>query len=187
MVPPSPPQILRAIVWRSPRLRTWRQSELAEHGTRRAPTSRQEASMHTSAIMTRNVVVVSPTLPVGVAARLMQQVHVRHLPVVEERKLVGILSDRDLVKHAAHATCGEAMTPAPITCSPDASVGRVASLMLEHKIDSIPIVGISGTLIGLVTSTDLLGLLVDRAQAQVLPFQFEVRVADSDSAAAPAV
>jgi CBS domain-containing protein len=136
--------------------------------------------MHTSAIMTRNVVVVSPTLSVGVAARLMRGAHVRHLPVVEARKLVGILSDRDLVKHAPDATCGQAMTRAPVTCSQDASVGRVAALMLEHKIDSIPIVSVSGTLVGLVTSTDLLGLLVDRAQAQVLPFEFEVRVADSD-------
>lgn len=137
--------------------------------------------MNTSAVMTRDVVVVGPTLSVGVAARLMHRAHVRHLPVVEARKLVGILSDRDLLKHAADATCGQAMTPAPVTCSPDASVGRVASLMLEYKIDSIPVVSVSGTLIGLVTSTDLLGLLVDRAQAQVLPFQFKLRVADSDS------
>lgn len=136
--------------------------------------------MNTSAVMTRNVLVVSPTVSVGVAARLMQRAHVRHLPVVEARKLVGILSDRDLVKHAAGVTCGEAMTPAPVTCSQDASVGRVASLMLEHKIDSIPIVSVSGTLVGLVTSTDLLGLLVDRAQAQVLPFDFTLRIADSD-------
>lgn len=137
--------------------------------------------MHTSALMTRNVVVASPTLSIGMAARLMQRLHIRHLPVIEARKLVGILSDRDLAKHAAEATCGEAMTPAPVTCSQDASVGRVASLMLEHKIDSIPVVSVSGTLIGLVTSTDLLGLLVDRAQAQVLPFDFNLRMADSVS------
>jgi CBS domain-containing protein len=137
--------------------------------------------MNTSAVMTRNVVVVPPTVSVGVATRLMQRMHVRHLPVVEARKLVGILSDRDLVKHAADAICAEAMTPAPVTCSQDASVARVASLMLEHKIDSIPVVSVSGTLIGLVTSTDLLGLLVDRAQAQVLPFEFKLRVAESDS------
>jgi len=140
--------------------------------------------MHTSALMTRNVVVASPTLSVGMAARLMQRLHVRHLPVVEDRKLVGILSDRDLAKHAVDATCAEAMTPAPVTCSRDASVGRVASLMLEHKIDSIPVVSVSGTLIGLVTSTDLLGLLVDRAQAQVLPFDFNLRVADSGASPA---
>jgi CBS domain-containing membrane protein/CBS domain-containing protein len=129
--------------------------------------------------MTRDVVVASPTLSVGVAARLMRRLHVRHLPVVDDRKLVGILSDRDLIKHAADASCGQAMTPAPVTCSQDASVGRVASLMLEHKIDSVPVVSVSGTLIGLVTSTDLLGLLVDRAQAQVLPFDFKLRLADS--------
>jgi CBS domain-containing protein len=130
--------------------------------------------------MTRDVVVVSPTLSVGVAARLMQRVHVRHLPVIEARRLVGILSDRDLVNQAPGVTCGQAMTSAPVTCSQDASVGRVASLMLEHKIDSIPIVSVSGSLIGLVTSTDLLGLLVDRAQAQVLPFDFKLRLAESD-------
>ena len=139
--------------------------------------------MNTSAVMTRDVVVVSPTLSVGAAARLMQRIHVRHLPVVEARKLVGILSDRDLAKNAADAPCGQAMTPAPVTCSQDASVGRVASLMLEYKIDAIPVVSVSGTLIGLVTSTDLLGLLVDRAQAQVLPFEFKVRVADFASTA----
>ena len=136
--------------------------------------------MNTSAIMTRNVVVVSPTLSVGAAARLMQRARVRHLPVVEARRLVGILSDRDLIKHAADTSCEQVMTPAPVTCSQDASVGRVASLMLEHTIDSIPVVSVAGTLIGLVTSTDLLGLLVDRAQAQTLPFEFKLRVVDSD-------
>jgi CBS domain-containing protein len=53
--------------------------------------------------------------------------------------------------------------------------------LLEHKIDSIPIVGRSGALVGLVTSTDLLGLLVERAQAQVLPFDFSIRLAASDA------
>jgi CBS domain-containing protein len=136
--------------------------------------------MNTSAIMTREIVVVSPTMSVGVAARLMQRARVRHLPVVEALKLVGILSDRDLSRHPADTTCGEAMTPAPITCSEEASVGRVASLMLEHKIDSVPVISVSGRLMGLVTSTDLLGLLVDRAQAQMLPFAFTLHVADSD-------
>jgi CBS domain-containing protein len=54
--------------------------------------------------------------------------------------------------------------------------------MLEHKIDSVPIVGSSGVLVGLVTSTDLLALLVDRAGAQVLPlpFDYRLRIASSD-------
>lgn len=57
---------------------------------------------------------------------------------------------------------------------------RVASLMLEHKIDSIPIVEVSGRLVGLVTSTDLLGLLIDRAEAQMLPFDYAIQLAATD-------
>jgi len=139
--------------------------------------------MNSTAIMTRDVVVVSPTVSVGAAGQLMNRLKIRHLPVIEDRRLVGILSDRDLLKHGSGVACAEAMTPAPVTCSPDSSVGRVAQLMLEHKIDSIPIVGPSGTLTGLVTSTDLLGLLVDREQARVLPFQFRLRLARSEGEA----
>ena len=136
--------------------------------------------MNTTAIMTRDVVVVSPTVSVGAAAHMMERLKIRHLPVVEGRRLVGILSDRDLAKHGSGVACGEAMTVAPVTCSPESSVGRVAQLMLEYKIDSIPIVSPSGALTGLVTSTDLLGLLVDREQAKILPFDFRLRIAQSE-------
>lgn len=136
--------------------------------------------MNSSAVMTRDVVVVAPTVTAGSAATMMKRRHIRHLPVVDGRRLLGILSDRDLLTHARGATCGEAMTPSPVTCSPGASVSRVAGLMLEHRIDSIPIVDESGRLVGLVTSTDLLGLLIDRTEAQLLPFDFTIRVAASD-------
>jgi acetoin utilization protein AcuB len=139
--------------------------------------------MNTSAVMTRDVVVVSPTVSVGAAARMMERLHIRHLPVVEAGHLVGILSDRDLLRHPPSASAGEAMSIAPVTCSADASVSRIAQPMLDRKIDSIPIVSPSGTLTGLVTSTDLLWLLVDRTAAQVLPFDFTLRLADSDHAA----
>ena len=73
------------------------------------------------------------------------------------------------------------MTAAPVTCLSNASVSQVAQLMLQHKIDSIPIVSYSGTLTGLVTSTDLIALLVEQDQAQLLPFDFRLRTAASDS------
>ncbi len=137
--------------------------------------------MNTSTVMTRDIVVVSPTVTAGVAARLMERRRIRHLPVVEYGRLVGILSDRDLLKRAPGTSCGAAMTPAPVTCLPSTSVSQVAKLMLEHKIDSIPIVSHSGSLTGLVTSTDLLGLLTDLDEAQMLPFDFRLRRAASDS------
>jgi CBS domain-containing protein len=136
--------------------------------------------MNSSAVMTREVVVVAPTVTVSSAATMMKRRHIRHLPVVDGRRLVGILSDRDLLTHARDAACREAMTPAPVTCSPGASVSRVAGLMLEHRIDSIPVVDESGQLVGLVTSSDLLGLLIDRAEGQMLPFDFTIRFAAND-------
>ena len=136
--------------------------------------------MNTATVMTRDVVVVSPTVPIGSAARTMEVMRIRHLPVVEGGRLVGIISDRDLMKRSTNASCGEAMTAAPVTCLPNASVSHVARLMIEHKIDSIPIVNYSGTLAGLVTSTDLLSLLVDENHAHALPFEFRLQRATAD-------
>jgi acetoin utilization protein AcuB len=138
--------------------------------------------MKSAAVMTRDVAVVAPTVSVGGAAALMARLRVRHLPVVEGGHLVGILSDRDVLKHERGVTCGEAMTRSPVTCSIDASVSRVARLMLEHKFDSIPIVTATGKLAGLVTSSDLLSLLVEREEVR-LPFDFRLRVAGSDGEA----
>jgi CBS domain-containing protein len=136
--------------------------------------------------MTREVVVVSPSVTVAAASRMMERRHIRHLPVVTDGRVIGILSDRDILRSAAggepDTTCGVAMTPAPITCRTNTPVGRVAELMLTHKIDSIPVVDDVGALVGLVTSSDLLSLLVDRDQAQMLPFDFRLRLSDSDAA-----
>ena len=137
--------------------------------------------MNTSTVMTRDVVVVSPIVTAGIAARMMERLRIRHLPVVEDGRLVGILSDRDLLKRPAGTSCGAAMTPAPVTCLPNTPVRKVAQLMLQHKIDSIPVVGHSGVLTGLVTSTDLLGLLVDLDEAQMLPVDFRLRTAATDA------
>ena len=136
--------------------------------------------MNTSTVMTRDVVVVSPTVTVGSAARKMEKLRIRHLPVVEGGRLVGIVSDRDLMRGSPNASCGEVMTAAPVTCLANASVSHVARLMIEHKIDSIPIVNYSGTLAGLVTSTDLLALLVDGYHAHPLPFEFRLQSASSE-------
>ena len=139
--------------------------------------------MESAAVMTRDVVVVSPMVSVGGAARLMERRRIRHLPVIENGRLVGILSDRDVLKHAPSLSCAEAMTPAPWTCLPDASVSHVARLMLDKRIDSVPIISASGSLAGMVTSTDLLWLLVERDQARRLPIDFQLRIAHSDDEA----
>lgn len=66
------------------------------------------------------------------------------------------------------------MTPSPATCDADATVDQVVRVMTERKIDALPVVAPSGRLVGLVTSTDLLLLLLNPPEAQPLPYRFEL-------------
>jgi CBS domain-containing protein len=142
--------------------------------------------------MTRDVVVVSPELDLGAAREIMERKHIRHLPVVKQGRLVGILSDRDVLRYEGvlldgmGASAGAAMTPAPITCFITTTVSQVAQMMLEHKIDSVPVVTPAGLLVGLVTSSDLLQLLVDSADVQALPFHYRLQLREEDGMAAEA-
>jgi len=133
--------------------------------------------------MTRNVIVVPPELPLDAAYRVMERERIRHLPVVRAGALLGIISDRDVLlrarldkngtMHVPTDAVGGAMTLTPISAEVDTPVSSLVTLMTERKIDAIPIVrGLR--LVGLVTSTDLLLLLVNLDEARPLPFEFRV-------------
>ncbi len=141
--------------------------------------------MLASTTTTRDVVVVAPHVSLRDAWALMRREHVRHLPVVRAGALVGMLSDRDVLIHASEdkegvphlrnsLTVADAMTPTPVeTCESITDISDIARLMVTKKIDAIPVVrGLH--LIGLVTSTDLLHLLIDRKEARQLPFEFRL-------------
>ncbi|MBL8919853.1 MAG: CBS domain-containing protein [Myxococcaceae bacterium] len=150
--------------------------------------------MKASRVMTKDVTCITPDFGLERSWSLMKKLNVRHLPVVFSGRLVGIVSDRDLLLRALvleggaisfpPLAVGEAMTPHPITCQPATPVSRLAALMLEHRIDSIPIVSLKDELIGLVTSTDLIELLTEPdTVTDVLPFEFNVKPADDQAAA----
>lgn len=135
--------------------------------------------------MTRDVLVVPPELGLDAAWKLMDRWRIRHLPVVRAGALMGMLSDRDVlgratvgrdgaVHIAAGLIVGEAMTPAPlVTCEASTDVVELTRTMTEKKIDAIPVV-VGLRLVGLVTSTDLLRLLIERDEARRLPFDFRL-------------
>lgn len=131
--------------------------------------------MKVATAMTRDVIWVRPEDSLDEVYRLMNIYHIRHFPVIEGSELVGILSRGDVLLQAVpdakkafipDLTVRDAMTPSPITCQEDASVGAIASIMIKEKIDCLPVMK-GGRLVGLVTSTDFLSLLTVKDTVEV--------------------
>jgi acetoin utilization protein AcuB len=86
----------------------------------------------------------------------------RHLLVIDGERLVGILSDRDILRGLSatenwrDAQIAEYMTANPITVAADTPLSTVISQILTHRINCLPVVDSKGSLCGLLTSTDLL-------------------------------
>ncbi|MBI5513532.1 MAG: CBS domain-containing protein [Deltaproteobacteria bacterium] len=103
--------------------------------------------------------------PLTVAHRLMRDHRVRHLPVVHVGKLVGLVSDRDLALietlrdvDPAEVIVEEAMTQAPYTVGPDASLAEVAEHMAAHRYGSCVVVD-GERVVGVFTTVDALEAL----------------------------
>jgi len=97
------------------------------------------------------------------AQSLMQREGFRQLPVVENGVLVGMLSDRDLHAHSGYldrTNVDAAMTERLITVAPTDTAAHVARLLLERRINAVPVVD-NGRLVGIVSRSDLLRLLLD--------------------------
>ncbi|HWO20979.1 MAG TPA: CBS domain-containing protein [Kofleriaceae bacterium] len=115
-------------------------------------------------LMSRRVHVAGPELDAETAWRCMEQLHVRHLVVVDDREqVIGLLSERDLGgRHGAslrhHRMVRDLMTPDPIVLDPELSVHQAAELLRGLGVGSFPVV--SGTaLVGIITTSDLLDTL----------------------------
>lgn len=134
-------------------------------------------------VMTRDVQCVLPGTSLAEAWRVMHEHGLRHLPVVLEGKLVGMLSDRDFlgfVDKAADGSLvfsdvavGKVMSTEPIVAKHGAPVSELARTMISNGIDSLPVVLDGGMLVGLVTSTDLLVLLLEVREP--LPVTYRIR------------
>ena len=135
--------------------------------------------------MTRRVVVVPPELPLHDAWAIMKRHNFRHLPVARGRAVMGIISDRDILIRATLSAAGEIDVPdVPVAeamsldvhvCQRSTHVSDVVRMMTERTVDAVIVVGGDNELVGLVTSTDLLLLLIELEEAKApIPFEFEV-------------
>jgi acetoin utilization protein AcuB len=93
----------------------------------------------------------------------MDAERLRCLPVVDNGRLVGIVTDRDLRAHRSDqksTRVSAAMTSNPVTIGPDASIEEATSAILQRKVGGLPVVE-NGRLVGVITTTDLLKALLD--------------------------
>jgi len=120
-------------------------------------------------LMRRDPVTTTLLDTLSTAQSLMEREGFRQLPVVENGKLIGMLSDRDLHAHSGYldrTKVDAAMTERRlITVAPTDTAAHVARLLLEQRINAVPVVD-GDRLAGIVSRSDLLRLLIDLVEGQ---------------------
>jgi CBS domain-containing protein len=115
-------------------------------------------------LMTRELVTLKETQNLAMADELLRLNRIRHLPVVREGKLVGLVTHRDLLK-ATGLKCpdpvkqplwaADIMNRDVRTVRPDTSLREAVKVMLDNKFGCLPVVGEAGNLLGILTEADL--------------------------------
>lgn len=111
-------------------------------------------------IMSSDVVTVTPQDNIYEMAKKMRDHDIGFIPVVEGRKLIGVVTDRDLVirgyaeKHSGSSPVESVMSQEIVTVSPETSVEEASKLMADDKIRRLPVVD-NGELVGIVAIGDL--------------------------------
>lgn len=116
--------------------------------------------MKVQEIMSTSVHSVRPTDSIAEAARSMSEYDVGILPVVEDERLVGILTDRDIAVRAVarsvdtEASVRQIMTQKVAHCSPQASIEDALQTMADEQIRRLPVCNEEGAMVGIVTLAD---------------------------------
>jgi CBS domain-containing protein len=128
------------------------------------------------AVMSRQVMVLSEEDNLQRVLEGMNQFHIRHVPVVDGEKLVGIVSHRDMLSMMASSIATtvhergkeesvyertfvvNVMTRNPITVSPSTPLKDAVALIVKHRFGALPVVD-GGKLVGMLTDIDLLSEL----------------------------
>ncbi len=128
--------------------------------------------MLVSDVMTTALVTGAPGDLVDPILFEMKLSAIRHLPVLGDRgRLEGIVSDRDVLlslgtSQSQNVYLRDIMTRQVLTIRHDANVTEALEIMIEKKVGCLPVIGIAGQLIGIVTETDFLRVAHDLLSTQ---------------------
>jgi acetoin utilization protein AcuB len=144
------------------------------------------------------VLTISPKDNMYKARELMNQNNIRTLPVVEDNLLVGLLTDRNLKQaEASNATSldvfelryllvkievANIMTKDPISIPCDTTLSEAAEILLEHKLDAVPVMSGKKQLEGILTSSDVKRAILTLTAIGRRGIQIGMRLSDSPGA-----
>lgn len=119
-------------------------------------------------LMTKDVITVPAACTLSDAARTMRDQDIGILPVVEGTRLLGVVTDRDIVVRGlaegrTNASVAEVMQANVVCVSPDDDEKDAEQTMSEHEVRRLPVVDKSGALVGMLSVGDLAARNADRA------------------------
>lgn len=144
--------------------------------------------------MSTNVISVDATDTMLHAMDLLTENHVSMMPVMEEGKLVGIVTDRDLKRaspsdaspldfqkllyHLARLEVGAIMNRHPITVPVNCTIAEAALILLENQISGCPVVDDAGEIKGVITKNDMFKVMISMTGLKKKGIEFALRVSD---------
>ena len=131
-------------------------------------------------LMTAKPITVDPETPMLEARQRMLRERIRHLVVLDDARVVGIVTDRDVRLNLPspatslsvweinyllpRVTVGGVMTTSVIVVDPDRPIAEAARIMMDHKIGALPVVE-EGRLVGIITESDFVRAMAGSSHA----------------------
>ena len=143
--------------------------------------------------MSRPVICVSPDEPINEVLAMFRTEHIRRAPVIKEGKLIGIVSERDLLNASPSSATTlsvwelnyliskvkikDVMTKKVITVDQDTPIEEAARIMADKKIGGLPVVS-AGKVVGMITETDLFKVFLELMGARQKAIRVTATVPD---------
>jgi len=122
-------------------------------------------------IMSSPVISLPSDTNIEAARSLFRQYRFRHIPITSETdSIIGIISDRDVLQHIndpANTGIEHLITERVLVASPDTEIREVAKILFEQRIGAMPVINDTEKLIGIITRSDILRTLVNRAPLEL--------------------
>lgn len=143
--------------------------------------------------MSRPVISVTPDMPINDVLAMFRKEHIRRAPVIKDGKLVGIVSERDLLNASpssvttlsvwelnyliSKVTVKNVMAKKVVTVDQDTPIEEAARIMADKKIGGVPVMS-GGNVVGIITETDLFKIFLELMGARQKAWRVTATIAE---------